>query len=640
MYTAFFGLREKPFALSPDPRFLYLSEAHREALAHLLYGIEQGEGFIAVTGEVGTGKTTLCRTLLRRLGGEVEVAFLFNPKLSAQDLLESILVELGVPFERGPRGASVRELVEALNHFLLERRAAGKRVLLIVDEAQGLRPETLEQIRLLSNLETESEKLIQILLLGQPELDAMLESPDLRQLRQRIGVRWRLAPLSRTETASYVRHRLRISAGIERDHVFADAALAEVFRFSGGIPRLVNLVCDRALLATYAAGAPLVGAAVVRGAARELRGDRGPARPRRARWIGAAAAATALAAGVGAVLALGGPRSLAERLRVVASPLVSPTVFHVLATPDGGVSVIPAVDAAPVPPAAASVSAATPAAGSDVSAAGPTAPAPASDAVAADPATPAPPPAVAAAAPGPAAAPAPAASAPAAGAPQQIDDLAAALALRSPGACAAEAYAAVLDAWSLPRNPAAPAVLSFPQVVSQLAAHGLDVFSFSAADLEVLRALDHPVLLGIDAADGVRRIVALRELGDGEAELDGVVAGAPVRVPIDELRRIWFGDAHLVWRDFEPLPDVLRPGDAGKGVVWLQQALAEAGYSPGTPSGVFDANTEEAVRAFQTDRHLTADGAVGPLTKMGLYRALPRYAVPHVAGAVHVGQAG
>ncbi|RIK99933.1 MAG: hypothetical protein DCC71_19765, partial [Proteobacteria bacterium] len=294
MYTAFFGLREKPFALSPDPRFLYLSEAHREALAHLLYGIEQGEGFIAVTGEVGTGKTTLCRTLLRRLGGEVEVAFLFNPKLSAHELLESILVELGVPLAGGER-ASVRQLVDALNQFLLAKRAAGKRVLLIVDEAQGLLPETLEQIRLLSNLETESEKLIQILLLGQPELDGMLESPELRQLRQRIGVRWRLAPLSRDETAAYVRHRLQVSASAERDHVFTDAALSEVFRFSGGIPRLVNLVCDRALLGAFAETAPQVGGDVVKRAARELLGGAtSPAAARRP-WI-AAASAGALAA--------------------------------------------------------------------------------------------------------------------------------------------------------------------------------------------------------------------------------------------------------------------------------------------------------------------------------------------------------
>src|SRR5262249_39365438 len=278
MYTAFFGLREKPFALSPDPRFLFLSAAHQEALAHLIYGIEQGEGFIAVTGEVGTGKTTLCRTLLRRLGGEVEVAFVFNPKLTARELLEAILVELGVE----KRGDTVRELVDELNHYLLERRRQGRRVLLIIDEAQGLSPDTLEQVRLLSNLETETDKLIQILMLGQPELDALLESRDLRQLRQRIGVRWRLAPLSRDETAAYVRHRLRVSAGADRDRLFSKSALREVYRRSHGIPRVVTLLCDRPLLAAFAEASPRIGAAHLRRAAAELdgRGGRTARRPR------------------------------------------------------------------------------------------------------------------------------------------------------------------------------------------------------------------------------------------------------------------------------------------------------------------------------------------------------------------------
>ena len=588
MYTAFFGLREKPFALSPNPRFLYLSEAHREALAHLLYGIEQGEGFIAVTGEVGTGKTTLCRTLLRRMGGEVEVAFLFNPKLSARELLESILLELGVE----KQGQSARELVDALNHFLLEKHAAGKRVLLIIDEAQGLLPETLEQIRLLSNLETESTKLIQILLLGQPELDAMLESPELRQLRQRIGVRWRLAPLSRGETSNYVRHRLRISAGAERDHVFGDAALGEVFRFSAGIPRLVNLVCDRALLAGYGEGARQIGADAVKHAAVELRGE-GGATADRTPSVWPVLAAMTLVAGFALLFAFGGPREVAQRFglaarveaRVVATPIA--TALEPVAEP--------APDVAAAPPANEAVQAA------DTT---------------------------------PATAPAEAQS------PARIDDLASALALRSPVATATASYAAILRAWSVPAEDTAPELLSLPEVIGALDRHGLAVFSFSAADLDVLRVIDHPVLLGIDAADGERRIVALSQLSDDEAVLEGVAESGPVRVPVDALLNSWLGDAHLVWRDFEPLPEVIRPGEAGDGVAWLQQALTEAGFSPGSASGRFDAATEEAVRAFQEDRHLNPDGAVGPLTKMALYRATGRYAVPHVALAARAGDAG
>jgi len=295
MYTAFYGLRDKPFALTPDPRYLFLAEAHREALAHLLYGVEQGEGFIAVTGEVGTGKTTLCRTLLQRLGPASEVAYVFNPAVSSLELLQSVNAEFGLPVD----GRSRRELHEQLNQFLLARRRDGRRVLLIVDEAQNLPEETLEQIRLLSNLETESQKLLQIVLVGQPELDVKLASRELRQLRQRITVHWRLGPLSAAETRDYVRHRVRVAAGDERD-LFSGQALREVHRRAGGIPRLVNVLCDRALLAGYAAREREIGQGLVRQAWRETRG---PVAPAGRRWRPWAAAAVLLLAAAGAGLA-------------------------------------------------------------------------------------------------------------------------------------------------------------------------------------------------------------------------------------------------------------------------------------------------------------------------------------------------
>jgi general secretion pathway protein A len=288
MYTEFYGLGEKPFSLTPDPRFLFLSSSHREALAHVLYGIEQGEGFISVTGEVGTGKTTLCWTLLERLGQDTEVAFVFNPSLSGEELLRAISVEFGLAGE----GLTRVQLGDQLNRFLLEQRRLGRRVLLIVDEAQNLQPQTLEEIRLLSNLETTTSKLIQILLFGQPELDAKLDSRELRQLRQRISVRWGLQALGPTETRDYVRHRLRMASGGKCD-MFEDAALREVHRRSGGIPRLVNLICDRSLLAGYAAGQSRVGSDLVAKAAREVLGPKRSSGSARALGSGRVAVAVA-----------------------------------------------------------------------------------------------------------------------------------------------------------------------------------------------------------------------------------------------------------------------------------------------------------------------------------------------------------
>ena len=290
MYTSFFGLQEKPFAITPDPRYLYLSERHAEALAHLLYGINEAGGFIQLTGEVGTGKTTVIRSLLEQLPGHAEVALILNPRITPPEFLLTICEELHLQVPVDSRN-STKALMDLLGHYLLEAHARGRRVVLIVDEAQNLSFETLEQVRLLTNLETATTKLLQIILIGQEELRALLEQPDLRQLAQRITGRYHLSPLSIAKSAGYVKHRMRVAGATAE--AFTPGALREIHRLSNGIPRVINVVSDRALLGAFTREEHRVGANFIRQAASEVYGRPIPAPW--LRWVTAGAVAAALA---------------------------------------------------------------------------------------------------------------------------------------------------------------------------------------------------------------------------------------------------------------------------------------------------------------------------------------------------------
>jgi general secretion pathway protein A len=250
MYCAYHGFTEKPFNITPDPAFIFLSRNHQEAFAHLLYGIDSHVGFIELTGEVGTGKTTVLRTLLNQLDAKnYRTAIIFNPCLSSSGLLQSINREFGIPYQN----LNDQELIDTLNQFLVAQNATGNTVVLVIDEAQNLKQEVLEQIRLISNLETERDKLIQIVLAGQPELKQLLAQPSLRQLNQRIMVRYHLSPMDLDDTGDYINHRLKV-AGRMYAEIFTVGALRKIYRFSGGFPRLINIVCDRALLLGYTKG--------------------------------------------------------------------------------------------------------------------------------------------------------------------------------------------------------------------------------------------------------------------------------------------------------------------------------------------------------------------------------------------------
>lgn len=337
MYAAYFGLKQEPFSIAPDPRLLFMSEQHREALAHLLYGVQGGGGFVLLTGEIGTGKTTVCRSFLEQVPQHVNLAYIFNPKLTVLELLETVCHEFGVAVTLpAQRPATVKDYLDPLNAFLLQAHAAGRNNVLVIDEAQNLEAPVLEQLRLLTNLETSERKLLQIILIGQPELRDMLARPELEQLAQRVIARYHLRSLSEAESAQYVQHRLEV-CGLQRPLPFDGGALRKVHQASGGVPRRINLLCDRALLGAYAGGQGQVTRAIVRKAAEEVF----PKVPVARRGFSRAAVAgvVGLAAGAGLLAAVTrGTDPVPQRMSLTFTPRIA---------------AVPATPTAPAAPTAA-----------------------------------------------------------------------------------------------------------------------------------------------------------------------------------------------------------------------------------------------------------------------------------------------
>ena len=323
MYVPFFGLKQKPFSIAPDPRYLFMSERHREALAHLLYGVQGGGGFVLLTGEIGAGKTTVCRCFLEQIPPRCNVAYIFNPKLSALELLITVCHEFGIKFPAltaAGTAPGLKDYVDGLNEYLLRTHAVGQNNVLIIDEAQNLSSDVLEQLRLLTNLETSERKLLQIVLIGQPELRGMLARPELEQLAQRVIARYHLDALSEKETKQYIAHRFAV-AGLKGAMPFDAAALRRIHQLARGVPRRINLLCDRVLLGAYATGKSRVDRTIVDKAAQEVFGEAGEGRPRTlpARWWPLAMVAGVLAGAAATAAVQWGARDKAPATGVAAS---------------------------------------------------------------------------------------------------------------------------------------------------------------------------------------------------------------------------------------------------------------------------------------------------------------------------------
>lgn len=561
MYEAYYGLREKPFNLTPDPKYLYLSEKHKEAFAHLLFGIKNRSGFVMVTGEIGTGKTTICRTLLGQLDEDTEVAFIFNPCLSPEELLRNINEDFGIK----TAASTVRGLIDELNEYLLERNAKGKNCVLVIDEAQNLAPAVLEQIRLLSNLETETQKLLQIVLIGQPELVQVLALHELRQLNQRITARYHLHPLGREETMQYIAYRMRV-AGARRRIYFTAPAIRRIYKISRGTPRVINALCDRSLLIGYTREIRDISPGIVRRAAREIRGEQ-PKRklwPQVKAWLPNPAVITA---GIAVLL-------LAVFLRD----------RNLFTTAPAAVEQHAAGPQATPPPSNA------PSASHDVAFA---APVPVEKAVQSTPPSP----------------------------PAPIDTTFAGLVDRQdPVASRNAAVQGILRAWNLALLSNLPATDSI-EAIRLFAGENRLACEPMKLTLEQIEAINLPALIKLHGRN--RSIWSAVVGAEGDQLRITTAASETTLVPRDRVNDCYLNEALVFWRDTAPDSATLKVGMRGEDVRVLQVQLRALDRLQREPTSEFDQATADAIRSIQRDTGLKVDGSAGRQTRMVLSSWLP-----------------
>ena len=553
MYLRFFNLREAPFNLTPDPRFLFLSAQHEEALTHLLYGIYERKGFIEITGEVGTGKTVLCRALLERLDKTVSTALIFNSYLNKMELLQAITDDFGL----APRETTSKGYIDVLNEYLLSEFTAGHNAVVVIDEAQNLEPTVLEQLRMLSNLETERGKLLQIILVGQPELHAKLATLQMRQLEQRIAVRFHIHELTRTETEQYITHRMSV-AGAAHTVTWSRHALRLIHSYTKGIPRRINLLGDRMLMTAFVRETHRISAAIVRRSVQELAS---PWQPTRMLWP------RRVALGVGAGLGL-------------------------LGLIGGGVALLPTVQTQWYPRAMAQVLALTGHArrSQPVSPPAPLAslPAPVSE-----PALP-----VAPVLPTPVLVPP---------SPPLEIDMGLVHTLWSTKIQAegqgAPARLGALTPWETLLTNTAKGL-------------GLDVMTWQTS-IWHLPGVTRPCFIEVlPEPPATRPEIWVLARGVAQGVLIYQEPEGLLTVPLQRLKQVWSGKLYLTLEESKYRSFWLTPGMVGERVRLLQQTLQEIGYFTGVPSGEFDVQTQQAVKRFQRANQLAGDGRVGRRTLM------------------------
>jgi general secretion pathway protein A len=565
MYTQFFNLKQSPFSIAPDPRYLFMSERHREALAHLLYGIGSGGGFVLLTGEIGAGKTTVCRCFMEQIPENCKLGYIFNPKLSVEELLLSICDEFGI--ELPPQGAgavSVKGYVDAINAYLLASHAQAKNNVLIIDEAQNLSAEVLEQLRLLTNLETSERKLLQIILIGQPELRTMLARPELEQLAQRVIARYHLGSLSEAETGAYIEHRLAV-AGAAAIAPFPRRLMGLVHGLAKGVPRRINLLCDRALLGAYVENQPQVTRNILRKAAAEVF--------------------------AGQDVVIGGAVTGGSRWPLVAAGVIGGVIIS------AAVWQLAARDAKPVLPSA-QAAAVKPANGARAPSAPAMAPAPA---------------AVNAGGPTVVQASAQAGAATASGAGVAGGGAAGGAA---PGAEVADGGGAaalrqLAGMWGLALVDGDPCPTAARLNLRCLQTKG---------GIDELRQLDRPAMLTLHDDPTAPNYVLLTALDDRNATIVAA-GGKPKTISLDALAARFDGEFTTFWRAPRVWRDAVSGGDRGPDVDWLARQLAQL-YEMAKPQDnqPLDAALRKRLLEFQATQHLKADGVAGPKTFIRLYQ--------------------